>query len=396
MAIRIVMISSTVMDLAKHRAQVMSACLQQNLFPKMMEHLPASDANAIRVSMQLVDEADLYVGVIGFRYGYVPRGRKISITEMEYERAGQRKIPRLMFLMSPDHPLCAADVETGPGADQLHAFRERIRKERVISTFNSPEDLRADLAQALSEFRVSPDREELVASQILSVKYRVAVVNQAASVSTEEVRRVVAALQTQVSRDLAATWGIDAQITLVEKGETPPDSSWWLNFEDRTGRVGLLGYHDVNAVGLPMARIGIKEAKETSVAWSVTASHVLLQLLANPNSNAAIFARDKIFPREICRPCSGDEWGYDIDSTRVSDFVLPAWFDTFRAPGSTRFDFCGHLSAPFQALPGTLVVYFEDSKRQQRTFFHTNKPTRLIRLPRRASQSRDPKGSGAR
>ena len=111
MTIRIVTISSTVLDLAKHRAQVMSACLQQNLFPKMMERLPASDANAVRISMRLIDEADLYIGVIGFRYGYVPRGHKISITEMEYERAGERGIPRLMFLMNPDHLLCAADVK---------------------------------------------------------------------------------------------------------------------------------------------------------------------------------------------------------------------------------------------------------------------------------------------
>src|SRR5215472_4639569 len=193
MSIRTVAISSTLLDLAKHRAQVMSACLQQNLFPKMMEHLPASDANAISVSMRLVDDADLYIGVIGFRYGYVPRGHKISITEMEYERAGERGIPRLMFLMSPDHLLCAADVETGSGADRLHTFRERIRKDRVIATFTSPEDLRANLVQALSEFRVSPDKEELVASQIERTKYRVAVINQAASVPSEEVRTVVAA-----------------------------------------------------------------------------------------------------------------------------------------------------------------------------------------------------------
>jgi hypothetical protein len=389
MTIRIVTISSTVLDLAKHRAQVMSACLQQNLFPKMMERLPASDANAVRISMRLVDEADLYIGVIGFRYGYVPRGHKISITEMEYKRAGERGIPRLMFLMNPDHLLCAADVETGPGADRLHAFRERIRRERVIATFSSPEDLRANLVQALSEFRVSPNREELVASQIGSTKYRVAVINQATSVPLEEVKTLVTALQTQVSRDLASTWGIDAQITLVDKGQTPPDSSWWLYFDDHIREPGLLGYHDVNAVGLPMARIGIKKAREANVDWNLTASHVLLQLLANPYSNAAIFAGEKIFPREICRACSGDRWGYQIDSTRVSDFVLPAWFDGFREPRSTRFDFCGHISEPFELLPGTVVVYFEDPKRQQRTAVH-NKPVHLIRRPRRRNRSKSP------
>jgi hypothetical protein len=208
-------------------------------------------------------------------------------------------------------------------------------------------------------------------------------------VPLEEVKTVVTALQTQVSRDLASTWGIDAQVTLVDKGETPPDSSWWLYFDDHIREPGLLGYHDVNAVGLPMARIGIKKAREANVDWNLTASHVLLQLLANPYRNAAIFAGEKIFPREICRACSGDRWGYQIDSTRVSDFVLPAWFDSFREPRSTRFDFCGHISEPFELLPGTVVVYFEDPKRQQRTAFH-NKPVHLIRRPRRRNRSKSP------
>src|SRR5215471_3571479 len=133
------MVSSTALDLPRHREQVMGACLMQNLFPKMMEYLPASDANAIKASMQMVDEADLYVGVIAFRYGYVPKGRRVSVTEMEYDRAGERGIQRLMFLMDEDHPLRASDVETGPGAAKIHAFRERIRLNRVIATFMSPE-----------------------------------------------------------------------------------------------------------------------------------------------------------------------------------------------------------------------------------------------------------------
>jgi hypothetical protein len=49
---RVVMVSSTARDLPRHREHVMGACLMQNLFPKMMEYLPASDANAIKASLQ--------------------------------------------------------------------------------------------------------------------------------------------------------------------------------------------------------------------------------------------------------------------------------------------------------------------------------------------------------
>jgi hypothetical protein len=58
-----VVISSTVRDLPNHRREVMDACIRQGMFPSMMEHLPASDADAIRISLDLVDNADIYVGI---------------------------------------------------------------------------------------------------------------------------------------------------------------------------------------------------------------------------------------------------------------------------------------------------------------------------------------------
>jgi hypothetical protein len=63
-----------------------------------------------------VDEADIYLGVFAHRYGYVPKGYDISVTEMEYNHAVERKIPRLIFLMHEDHPVKAADVEKSEGA----------------------------------------------------------------------------------------------------------------------------------------------------------------------------------------------------------------------------------------------------------------------------------------
>ncbi len=100
-----VMISSTALDLPEHRNQVRDACLRQGMFPLMMEYLPASDAEAIAESLRMVNEADLYLGIFAYRYGYVPKGYDISITEMEYNRAVERGIPRLLFLMHEDHLL---------------------------------------------------------------------------------------------------------------------------------------------------------------------------------------------------------------------------------------------------------------------------------------------------
>jgi len=77
-----VMISSTARDLPDHRQGVLDACVRRGMFPLMMEHLPAVDADAIQASMDLVDQADINLGVYAFRYGSVPEGHEISITEM--------------------------------------------------------------------------------------------------------------------------------------------------------------------------------------------------------------------------------------------------------------------------------------------------------------------------
>jgi hypothetical protein len=112
----VVMVSSTALDLPAHRKEVLDACLRQSTIPKMQEHLPASSsdaesgAEAVRVSLEMVDEAEIYLGVFANRYGYVPGGHDISITEMEYDRAIERGITRLIFLMSDDHPVRASDV----------------------------------------------------------------------------------------------------------------------------------------------------------------------------------------------------------------------------------------------------------------------------------------------
>lgn len=93
------MISSTIQDLPQHRGEVKEACLQQEMFPDTMEHLPASDLNAISVSIEKVNNADIYLGVFGNRYGYVPDGYNMSITEMEYDHAVERGIHRIIFVM---------------------------------------------------------------------------------------------------------------------------------------------------------------------------------------------------------------------------------------------------------------------------------------------------------
>ena len=97
-------ISSTSVDLPEHRQQAMDACLRQGIFPIAMEHLPARDADAIRVSLEMVDKADIYIGIYAWRYGHVPERHDITITEMEFNRASVPLLPRVGQPSQQQHP----------------------------------------------------------------------------------------------------------------------------------------------------------------------------------------------------------------------------------------------------------------------------------------------------
>lgn len=156
----VVMISSTIRDLPQHRAEVKEACLQQRVFPDMMEHLPASAADAVRVSMEKVDQADIYVGIFGHRYGHIPQGYAISITEMEYDRAVVRGISRMIFIMHEEHPIVISEVDFD-NREKLESLKKRILAENHVNFFRSPADLRACVINSLADFRFSRDEAKL-------------------------------------------------------------------------------------------------------------------------------------------------------------------------------------------------------------------------------------------
>lgn len=142
------------MDLPDHRKQVLEACLCMDIFPRAMESLPARDADAIRVSLEMVDKADLYIGVLAWRYGHVPEGQEISITEIEFNRALERKIPILIFLSHKDHSIVIGQVECNAESQRkLEALKDRACMGRGRREFKSAAELRAHVIQALADIK---------------------------------------------------------------------------------------------------------------------------------------------------------------------------------------------------------------------------------------------------
>ena len=132
----------------------------------MMESLTAVDTTAIDISLEMVDKADIYVGIFAHRYGFVPEGHERSITEMEYERAVKNGIPRLIFLIHKEVKVSIDDVERGEAAALLDALKERLKKERVVGFFKNPEDLRGQVYESLEKTKLEKANSE---AEVLSI-----------------------------------------------------------------------------------------------------------------------------------------------------------------------------------------------------------------------------------
>jgi tetratricopeptide (TPR) repeat protein len=149
------MISSTTVDLPEHREEAKDACLRQDFFPLMMEHLPSDPAAGLAISLRMVDEADVYILMLGARYGFIPVGSEISITHAEYARAIARGIPVVAFLASDTHPFALASVETGAGAEKLDAFRREVEGRHTVSYFRSAHELGKLIVDTIAGYRKS-------------------------------------------------------------------------------------------------------------------------------------------------------------------------------------------------------------------------------------------------
>lgn len=99
----------------------------------------------IKIFLEELARCDLYIALIGWHYGYIPREnnpRGLSITELEYERAVELRKTRLIFVLSPAKAIDKV-------SSRISDFRERVLRENIVGFFTSPITLQSVLRTAL-------------------------------------------------------------------------------------------------------------------------------------------------------------------------------------------------------------------------------------------------------
>jgi hypothetical protein len=162
-----VFMSSTSRDLRDHRAAVREALLDAGYHPVDMADFGARAEGARTACLDEVAEADLFLGIYAWRYGFMPEGSPVSITEQEFDEARRLGKPCFCFVGDEAHEWPAELREEAPGADQLKAFKARIDAELVRTTFTNPDNLSRQVLSSLNRWEKGQHKLTLDAASAL-------------------------------------------------------------------------------------------------------------------------------------------------------------------------------------------------------------------------------------
>jgi tetratricopeptide (TPR) repeat protein len=122
-----VYVSSTVADLIEERRTVLD-------WLRLARHQPVDsylpDSDTVRDScLADVGSCDLYVLIVGHRYGFQPQKDNpegLSITQLEFRRAGECGVPRVALLRTSIPDVRLSDLQDPARAPLVFAFRDEV------------------------------------------------------------------------------------------------------------------------------------------------------------------------------------------------------------------------------------------------------------------------------
>ena len=133
------------------------------LVPVDMRYFAAREGEPADYCRQRVRSCDIYLAVVGFRYGSIVPGAAVSYTELEFQEASGAGLPRLVFLLDDAASRPTGRADTDPRA--ILRFRRMLREAGlIVRTFASVSALELEVFHALTELTHS--RTEVVPRQL--------------------------------------------------------------------------------------------------------------------------------------------------------------------------------------------------------------------------------------
>ncbi|MDR6662541.1 hypothetical protein J2W51_005131 [Tardiphaga robiniae] len=135
-----VFVSSTFSDLIDERQAAVTAILKAGHIPAGMELFTAGDKSQMKTIERWIDESDVYMLILGGRYGSIEPTTGLSYTELEYDYARANSKPSFAVVIK-DQALdlkvkeFGRDIIETQNPKELKQFRDKVLEVQRMMNF---------------------------------------------------------------------------------------------------------------------------------------------------------------------------------------------------------------------------------------------------------------------
>jgi hypothetical protein len=151
-----VFVSSTYIDLQEERQAAVEAILTAGHIPAGMELFAAGDESQMNVIQRWIDESDVYMLILGGRYGSIEPKSQKSYIQLEYEYALEKGTPLFSVVINKDC-LEAKVKRNGTKVielehpEKLKEFREIVCS-KMVRFWDDTKDIKLAILETLADF----------------------------------------------------------------------------------------------------------------------------------------------------------------------------------------------------------------------------------------------------
>ena len=155
-----VFVSSIFTDLVAERQAAVAAILKAGHIPAGMEFFTAGDKSQMETIERWIDESDVYMLILGGRYGSIEPVSRVSYTELEYDYAVQQGKPLFAVVIKDDAleskvKFFGTTMIEKENPKALQLFRSKVLSN--ISSFSLDEkDIRLCIYESLADHVLNP------------------------------------------------------------------------------------------------------------------------------------------------------------------------------------------------------------------------------------------------
>lgn len=156
-----VFISSTYSDLKEERQAAVSAILKAGHIPAGMELFTAGNEPQMDTIKRWIDDSDIYMLILGGRYGSIEKTTALSYTELEYDYAVETEKPFFAVVIDENAleakiKIRGSEVIERDHPKELKLFREKALS-KISAFFEDPKDIKLAIHETISDLEAKYD-----------------------------------------------------------------------------------------------------------------------------------------------------------------------------------------------------------------------------------------------